>query len=157
MSKKKKIIILSCLVLLLAATAVLNFVFISKPPKTEQNVPTATYFTEYKTQHSSSVSEQILQLDSIINNAENDSKAREDALATKLRLTENVEKELYLENLIKARGYKNTVVMLGVDSENVTVVVEDKEFDTDDAIAIYSVMSEEIETNPENVRIIPIS
>lgn len=156
MSKRKKIVILSALVLLLAVTAVCNFLLTDDGNK-QQAISTATYFTEYKSEHSKSLSEQILQLDSIIADAESQSSAKEDALKAKLRLTETVEKELYLESLIKAKGYGNIVVMIGQESENVTVVVEDANFDTDDAVAIYTVLSEEIKVTPENVRIIPIS
>jgi hypothetical protein len=47
--------------------------------------------------------------------------------------------------------------MLGIDSETVTVVVEDNNFTTEDAVSIYTVLLDEINTSPENVRIIPIS
>lgn len=155
MSKKKKIIILSCMVALLAVTAVCNFLLSSK--EGGNTVATANYFTEYRTEHTKTLNEQILRLDGIISDAESDSQTKEEALRTKLRLTEIVEKELYLESLIKAKGYTNTVVMIGTDSDNVTVVVEDKNFTTDDAVCIYTVLAEEIKTSPENVRIFPLS
>ena len=157
MSKRKKIVILSSMVLLLAVTAIANFLLIDNNNISQGTVTTATYFSEYKAEHSSSISEQLLHLDSIINDAESSSQTKEDALATKLRITENVEKELYLQSLIKAQGYSNIVVMMGIDSETVTVVVEDDDFTTDDAVSIYTVLLEEINASPENVRIIPIS
>ena len=156
MSKKKKILILSCMVLLLAVTAVCNFLFTGKSGK-DKTVTTASYFTEYRTEHSESINERILQLDSIIASAEDNSEVKKNALNTKLRLTEIIEKELLLENLIKAKGYKNIVVMMGIDSDNVTVVVEDDNFDTDDAVSIYTVLLEEVNASPENVKIIPLS
>lgn len=156
MSKKKKILILSCMVLLLAVTAVCNFLFTGKSGK-DKTVTTASYFTEYRTEHSESINERILQLDSIIASAEDNSEVKKNALNSKLRLTEIIEKELLLENLIKAKGYKNIVVMMGMDSDNVTVVVEDDNFDTDDAVSIYTVLLEEVNASPENVKIIPLS
>ena len=157
MSKKKKIIILSSMVLLLAITAVANFLLTDYGNKTPATVTTATYFSEYRSEHSSNVSEQILQLDSIINDAESNSEIKENALASKLKLTENLEKELYLESLIKAQGYPNAVVMIGIESSNITVVVQDEDFTTDDAVAIYTVMLQEVNASPESVRIIPLS
>ena len=47
--------------------------------------------------------------------------------------------------------------MLGIDSDSVTVVVGDDDFTTDDAVCIYTVLLEEVNASPENVRIIPIS
>lgn len=155
MSKKKKIVILSCMVVLLAVTAVCNFLLTND--NDDATVPTANYFSEYKSEHAASINEQLLQLDSIISQAGDDSATKEEALKTKLKLTEMVERELLLENLIKAKGYNNIAVMIGLDSENITVVVDDSDFDTDDAVAIYTVMLEEINASPENVRIIPIS
>lgn len=156
MSKRKKIVILSCMVLLLAVTAVCNFLLTSKDTN-GNTVATANYFTEYRTEHTRTLNEQILRLDGIISDANQDSKAKEEALQSKLKLTEIIEKELYLESLIKAKGYSNAVVMVGTDSDNLTVVVEDKDFTTDDAVAIYTVLFEEVKASPENVRIIPLS
>lgn len=156
MSKKKKIVILSCMVLLLAVTAVCNFLLIDKSG-TDDTVATANYFTEYRTEHTKTLNEQILQLDGIIADASQDSAAKEQALQAKLKLTDIVEKELYLESLIKAKGYENAVVMIGTDSDNVTVVVEDDDFTTDDAVSIYTVLLDEVKASPENVRIIPLS
>lgn len=156
MSKKKKIVILSCMVLLLAATAVCNFL-LTNNSNNQTTVPTATYFTEYRSEHAASINEQILQLDNIISQADAKSEAKETALKTKIKLTEIIERELLLENLIKAKGYKNVAVMIGLDSENITVVVDDTDFNTDDAVAIYTVVFEEVNASPENVRIIPIS
>ena len=156
MAKKKKIVILSCMVLLLAVTAVCNFLLTSKG-SSGNTVATANYFTEYRTEHTKTINEQILRLDGIIADATQDSTVKNEALKTKLRLGEIIEKELYLESLIKAKGYDNTVVMIGTDSDNVTVVVEDKNFTTDDAVSIYTILADEINATPENVRIIPLS
>lgn len=65
MSKKKKIVILSCMVLLLAVTAVCNFLLADKSG-VDDTVATANYFTEYRTEHTKTLNEQILQLDGII-------------------------------------------------------------------------------------------
>lgn len=155
MSKKKKIIILSCMVLLLAATAVCNFLLSGN--SNGKTVTTATYFSEYRSERTTSRSEAIVQLDSIIKDAESGSEAKEAALKSKLRLTEIVEEELKLESLIKAKGYKDIVVSMGTDNDIVNVIVEDDDFTTDDAIAIYTILLEQIKASPENVKIIPIS
>lgn len=157
MTKRKKIIILSGMVVLLAVTAVANFLLTNPNDGNKNPVTPATYFSEYRSEHASNVSEQILQLDSIINDASTDSSVKEQALATKLLIAENLEKELYLESLVKAKGYANVVVMIGLESENITVVVEDEDFTTDDAVAIYTVMLEEVNASPESVRIIPLA
>ena len=49
MSKKKKIIVLTCMIALLAATAVFNFVLAAPASDGESSVTAANYFVEYKT------------------------------------------------------------------------------------------------------------
>ena len=69
----------------------------------------------------------------------------------------NTERELLLESLIKAYGFEDAVVVIGVDSDSVNVITKTEELTTDDAILIYTVISEELSVSPENVKIIPIS
>ncbi len=155
MSKKKKIIILSCMIALLAVTAVFNFL-LSKP-KTENVVAAANYFTQFRTERSSSRNEQMLQLDAIITDATAGSEELSEALSMKLQLATIMEQELLLENLIKARGYEDAVVTIGTTSGNINVIVKDVDFTQDDAIAIYTILKDEASATPENVKIIPVS
>ena len=154
MSKKKKIIILSCMIALLAATAAVNFLL--SGTKTQDAVTVANYFTQYRTERSSSRNEQILRLDAIIKEAEADSAALNEALEMKLQLTAVMEKELLLENLIKAKGYEDAVVTIGTTSGNINVIVKDADFAQDDAIAIFTILKDEASATPKNVKIIPI-
>ena len=75
----------------------------------------------------------------------------------KIELTSITEKELLLENLIKAYGFEDAVVVIGLESNNVNVITKSSELTTDDAILIYTILEEEISASPENVKIIPIS
>ncbi len=158
MSAKKKIVILSLMVALLAVTAVFNFVLSgNSQKKTDEAVATANYFVQYRTERNESRSEQLLQLDKIIETGEANSEAVTTALNMKLKLTEITEKEMLLERLIKAKGYNDTVVSIGVTSENINVIVKDADFDQNDAVVIYSILSSEAAATPEKVNIIPIS
>lgn len=160
MTKKKKIIILSCMIALLAVTAVFNFALTTDTSvKTGQTtaVSSANYFEQYRTERITTRNEEILQLDSIISAANVDSAERSDALNMKKSLTEIIERELLLETLIKAYGFEDAVVVIGLESSNVNVIAKCANLTTDDAIAIYTIVSEETSVTPENVKIIPIS
>lgn len=157
MSKKKKVIILSCMVLLLAVTAVFNFVLAGNAKTTDDTVTTATYFAQYKTERSQSRSEQLVQLNEIIAAEEETTETKTEALNLKLKLTEIIESELLLETLIESRGYEDAVVSIGLTSSNVNVMVKDNDFTQDDAIIIYTILSEEISADPSSVTIVPIS
>ena len=75
----------------------------------------------------------------------------------KLELTEITEQELLLESLIKAQGFDDTVVTIGLSSDNINVIVKTEELTQVDAVKIYSIVNAEVDTAPENVKIIPIS
>ena len=155
MSKRKKIIVLSCMIALLAVTAVFNFVLTNKEVTTEDAVSTAGYFVQYKTERATSRNEQILQLDKIIAESLEDSAVRETALTQKMQLTMLTEQELKLETLIKAYGYEEVVVTMSITSPNVSVIVKNDTFDQADAVKIYNLLVSEAEIDSENINIIP--
>ena len=159
MSKKKKVVILSCMIALLAVTAVCNFVLTSNVVNASQStlVSNANYFTQYRNERMTTRNEEIMQLDSIITASDVSSVERAEALSLKTELTVITEKEMLLESLIKAYGFEDVVVVIGIDSDNVNVIAKDADLTTDDAIIIYSIIAEECIAQPENVKIIPIS
>lgn len=159
MTKKKKIIVLSCMIALLAVTAVFNFMFATTTYSAEDatTVSSANYFSQYRSERMTTRSEELLQLDTIINASAEGSNERAQALNMKTQLTSITEKELLLESLIKAYGFEDAVVVIGLDSGNVNVIAKSASLTTDDAVKIYSIIAEENVASPENVKIIPIS
>ena len=153
MSKKKKIVILTCMIALLSVTAVLNFVFSGGDTYTEST--STAYFSEYRTQRLTSRNEQLLELDKIIAESAEDSLIKETALTQKMQLTALTEQELKLESLIKAYGYEEVVVTMSLNSPNVSVVVKDSEFDQADAVKIYNILVQDNNIDSENINIIP--
>ena len=158
MSKKKKVIILTCMIALLVTTAMLNFVLSSSvTPSADEVAPTANYFTEVRTTRNSSRNKQLAQIDEIIESSEEGSETQVQALEMKLKLSEIIEHENLLENLIKAKGYEEVAVTIGMSSDNVSIIVKDADFNEDDAVMIYSLCASEINVTPDNVYIQAIS
>lgn len=157
MSKKKKVIVLSCMIALLITTAILNFVLSSSTLKGEEVTPTANYFTEVRSTRNNSRNKQLIQINEIIQQSAEGSEEREEAISMKLKITEIMEQENLLENLIKAKGYEEVAVTIGSSSDNVSIIVKDLEFDQDDAVLIYTLCSNEINVSPDNVYIQAIS
>lgn len=160
MTKKKKIIILSCMVALLAVTAVFNYVFTTSGTTSATQTVSAgssNYFAQYRTERLTTRNEELLQLDTIIAAADSSSSEYSDALSMKTEITANTEKEMLLESLIKAYGFEDAVVVIGLDSSNVNVIAKSANLTADDAVAIYTIIAEEAKVSPENVKIIPIS
>ena len=157
MSKKKKIIVLSCMIALLITTAVLNFVFAQSVSANDDATPTASYITEVKATRNTSRNKQLTQIDEVITSDIENEEAKNEALAMKLKISKIMEQENLLENLIKAKGYEEVAVTIGMSSDNVSIIVKDAEFDQDDAILIYTICANEVNASPDNVYIQAIS
>ena len=158
MSKTKKIVIMSGLVLLLAVTAVFNFVLAgSVDGNADSGVTAANYFSTYRTERTTTRNEELLQLDSILASTESGSQTYQDAIALKMQIVEMMEKELLLETYIKSMGYSDVVVSIGFDSENVNVFVNADGLSHNDFLTIYNMLWTEAGCDPASVNIMPIN
>ena len=158
MSKTKKIVIMSGLVLLLAVTAVFNFVLAGTVSGSAEgeDVSAANYFSTYRTERLTTRNEELLQLDAILEDTEAGGGSYEEAMALKLQIVEMMERELLLETYIKSLGYPDAVVSIGMDSDNVNVFVNADELAYNDFLSIYNILTEEAGCDPANVNIMPI-
>ncbi len=158
MSNKKKIILMSSLVLLLAVTAVFNFVFANATTSAvaDGGVTTANYFTTYRSERTATRNEEIVQLDSVIALYEAGDEKYETATAMKMELVSAMEQELLLENMVKSLGFSDAVVSVSTDSDNVNVFINSSELNYDTALSIYNMMKNETGVVSGNVIIMPV-
>ena len=158
MSNKKKIILMSSLVLLLAVTAVFNFMFAnsSAVSSADGGVTTANYFTTYRAERTTTRNEEIVQLDSVIALYEEGDERYEEATKMKLDIVEAMEKELVIETMVKSLGFSDAVVTVSSDSDNINVFIGSEELTYDTALSIYTMLQNETGINAQNVRIVPV-
>ena len=157
MTKKKKIIIMSSLVLLLAVTAILNVVLVNRNSSAQADViQTANYFTTYRSERTSKRSEELLQIDSILANNEAGTDIYENAVDMKLKIVSIMENELVIETMIKSLGFRDAVVSIGMESQNVNVFINTDELDSNSALAIYNLLVNELGVPCTNVIIMPV-
>ena len=157
MSNKKKIVLMTSLVLLLAVTAVFNFIFANTNVLTSASgVTTANYFTTYRNERTTTRNEEIVQLDSVIALYEEGDEKYETATAMKLEIVSAMERELILENMVKSLGFSDAVVSVSVDSENVNVFINSAELNYDTALSIYNMMKNETGIVAGNIIIMPV-
>ena len=158
MSNKKKIIIMSSLVALLAATAVFNFVFAnsSMTASGEGGVTAANYFTTYRAERTTTRNEEIVQLDSVIALYQAGDEKYEEATEMKMEIVAAMEKELVLENMVKSLGFSDAVVAVSSDSDNVNVFINSAELNYDTALSIYSMLKNETGVVASNIIIMPV-
>ncbi len=158
MSNKKKIIIMSSLVLLLAVTAVFNFVFANSVTtgSAQGDVTAANYFTTYRSERTTTRNEEIVQLDSVIALYDAGDERYEEATAMKMEIVAAMEKELVLENMVKSLGFSDAVVSVSSESENINVFINSSELNYDTALSIYSMMKNETGIVAGNIIIMPV-
>ena len=159
MSKKKKIIIMSSLVFLLALTAVRNVLLagnFSASGDTAGAVTTSNYFTTFRAERTTKRSEELLQIDSVIALYDENSQEYKDAVAMKMKIVEMMETELYLETLVKSKGFSDAVVSIGMNSDSVNVFINSNELNYNTALSIWNVLKKEVGIKPGNVIILPV-
>lgn len=158
MSNKKKIIVMSSLVALLAGTAVFNFALASTDD-TEQTdgIATANYFTTFRSERTSTRNEELIQLDSVIALYEEGDEKYEEATEMKMDIVMAMEQELVLENMIKSLGFSDAVVSVSVASDNINVFINSSELTYDTALSIYNMLNQETQIGSGNIVIMPVN
>ena len=157
MTKTKKVIIMSSLVFLLALTAVLNVLLVNRNTKAQADaITTANYFTSYRSERSEKRSEELLQLDSIIELYEEGSEKYNEAVDLKMKIVGIMENELVIETMIKSLGFSDAVVSIGMDSDNVNVFINTDELDATTALSVYNLLRNELGVPDTNIIIMPV-
>ncbi len=157
MSNKKKIAIMSTLVLLLAVTAVFNFVLAGTRDTGVQGDASVrvTYFTTYRDTRNTTRSEEFVQLDSIIATNATDSAEYTSALQRKQELVKLMEDELVMESIVKAIGFSDAAVTI-TDANNINVFVNSDELTEDQITRIFYALEIEHNIRNGNVIIMPV-
>ena len=126
MSNTKKIALMSTLVLLLAVTAVFNFVLAGT--RTAEAAggdnTTANYFTSFRSERTITRSEEFVQIDSVISAYAKDSAEYLEAVSMKQKMVGIMENELVIETMIKSIGFSDAVVVIGSDSGSCHVFIK---------------------------------
>lgn len=157
MTKTKKIAIIVSMVLVLAAAAYLNIAFLNGTGGDEdQNVvSTGNFFATSREIRESTRAEEKAALDEILTlEGEEYEAQRQSALERKMRLVELMEQEMIIESLIKAKGYEDVFVNLGIYSDNVNVIVRKDAITREDTAVIYSIIMAQTGISPELIKFI---
>ena len=154
MKKRTKIIILSAMILLLGVTAYLNIVLNSSINNSDPVTETANYFQTYRSDRESMRDQEMLYYDSIIASDTSTEEAISNAEEARLSLVAQMEKELVVEGLIKAKGFEDCVIT--ISDNNVNAVVKAASLTSDQVAQIVSVIQTELQTNIANIKIIPV-
>lgn len=154
MSNGKKIALMSTLVLLLAVTAVFNFVLAGTQTASVDADVEVNYFTTYRADRNSTRSEEFVQLDSVISAYAADSEEYVAAVERKQELVEMMEDELVMESIIKTMGFSDAAVAIG--DSNINVFVNSSELTSEMVTKIFYALEIEQNIRDGNIIIMPV-
>ena len=157
MKKKTKVIILVAMVLLLGVTGYLNIALNDKVTQTSTNAYTsANYFATYREDRQETRDQELLYYDAIITSEDSSQDAKDKAEAKKLAIVAQMESELVIEGLIKAKGFEDCIVT-NIDP-NVKIVVKcvNATLTTNEVAQIVSIVKEQTSADIDNIQITPV-
>ncbi|ABO49598.1 hypothetical protein Dred_1063 [Desulforamulus reducens MI-1] len=114
---------------------------------------TSGFFVEYRLERERSRGHQIEIAREIINNTNSDPDIRKKAQEQLYVISNRLQKELEVESLIRAKGYQDSVVFL--EGKTVTVVIQAKDLNQEDAVKITDLVSRSTQVEAQNIVIIP--
>lgn len=156
MKKRTKIIIITVMVLLLGVTGFLNVMLNNSVSNSDKDntQTTASYFQTYRSDRESTRDQEMLYYDAIIASETSTEDAIKSAEESKLALIEQMEQELVVEGLIKAKGFEDCVVT--ISGENINAVVKASELSSAQVAQIVSILQAQFNVDIDNIKIIPV-
>lgn len=121
--------------------------------ETEETAAAPTeYFTEAKMSKDNSRSRALEILNQTAINESFDNDVRKQAQNKIVSIAENTEKETIIENVARAKGYKDISVY--IDGDSVEVIVKKSDFSGNDVKTIKEIVTSELDTSAKNIKII---
>jgi len=129
-----------------------NAMQVSKAVTIETLSPTVTsdFFTEYRLERDRLRSEQSDLLRDVIRTAKNDD-VRQKAQDAVLKLVVEKQREVEIENLIKARGFSDVLIVLQENAVN--AVVKTQTLNRDEVLQVADIISRVAGVKPEDITI----
>lgn len=157
MKKRTKIIILSVMVLLLGVTGYLNVALNNSLSNNVQETTTTTsnYFASYRTDRESARDRKMAYYQAIADSSASTAEDIANAKESMLDLVTQIEKELYVEGLIKGVGFEDCVMT--VTSSNINVVVKSSGLSETEVAQIVAILQDQMSASLENIKIMPMA
>lgn len=157
LKKKTKVIILVAMVLLLGVTGYLNIALNNSVTQTSTNViTTANYFATYREDRQATRDQELLYYDAIITNTSSSAEAIAEAEAKKLAIVAQMETELVMEGLIKAKGFEDCIVTNVNPNVKIVVKCAEATLTSSEVAQIVSIVKEQTNAGIDNIQITPV-
>lgn len=120
--------------------------------QTTTTVVSGGFFHEYRLSRDRLRSKQVEMLQEVAKNSGTDAKSRDAAGMRLVEITAAMEKELKAENLIKAEGYQECVIMVQADST--TVVLQSPPMQAQQIKRVKELVSKAVNSSPEKLSLV---
>jgi len=175
---KKKNLVLGGLIVLLLVTGYINLVYNQniesiqeggiavgdvETAETDQNGLAAgeqqttndqvDFFRDFRFEREYTRRQETEYIREVIDNPDTDVQLKQEAKEQLLEIASNMEKELRIETLIKAKGFEDVAVLL--DKDSVNVIVDRQELMSEEVARILEIVMRESGQGAENIKIIP--
>lgn len=155
MKKRTKIFILVAMVLLLGVTGYLNIALNNRVIDANAgSESTLNYFDGFRTDRQSTRNQEIAYYDAIISSESSSSEAIASAEAKKLAIISQMESELIMEGLIKAKGFADVIVTNS--NSYINVIVKSAELQRSEVAQIVNIITQQTGTNIDYIKINPV-
>jgi stage III sporulation protein AH len=127
----------------------------TKNPEDTETMASAssTFFRDYRFEREKDRNEEVAYIKSVVDNPKSDPEMVKEAQAQLLEITSSMESGLAIENLIKAKGINDAVVIIHKD--NVSVIVDKPELVPEEVAMILDIVKRESGKETGNIKIIP--
>ena len=121
--------------------------------KLAEKINSIEFFEEYRIERDRTRSQQIEILKEITDNNNTKAETREEAQKKLMTMTNNLDKEIKIENLLRAKEFKDAVVF--IQDASVTVIVLTGDLTETDTVTISQLVTRTTGVSRENIIIIP--
>ena len=157
LKKKTKVIILVAMVALLGVTGYLNIALNNNVAQTSTNTITAAnYFVTYREDRQATRDQELLYYDAIIQNESSTQEAKKDAETKKLAMLAQMETELVMEGLIKAKGFEDCIVTNLNPNVKIVVKCVEATLTSAEVAQIVSIVKDQTNVGIDNIQITPV-
>ncbi|NLO89646.1 MAG: SpoIIIAH-like family protein [Clostridia bacterium] len=119
-----------------------------------QNKDIEEFFINYRMERDRVRGQQVELLQKIISDPSSDTQMKKDAQKKLIELTENMEKEMQLESLIKAKGYRETALFIQPGSATV-IIKKDGDLTEEDAAKVADIVSKVTGFDLSDIVVVP--
>jgi stage III sporulation protein AH len=155
-SRKKKIIVLTSMILLLVLTGFLNIQLNSMNQESESvsNYNAAGFFVTYRDDRNTTRNESIAYYDAIIASTASSAEAIKSAEQKREQLINNMTLELTMEGLIKAKGFSDAIV--SCSDSYINVIIKAAALQESEVSQIVEIVQGQTKKDIDYIKIIPV-